>query len=256
MKPGRMVASPRSTTRAPAGAAADPTDTMRSPRTTRVARSLSAVPVESNRWAAFRTMVSGACAASADCAAGDAPGSRPAAMASSAAGCRFVPEVALLAVVMAASVSMAVAQSRVTVGAGQFPAHARLPAGASRRVCRRKARKRGESILIRGVRQRPERAQRLLQLRLREARGVVEGAGRFDRRHHRFELLEPALLDRAADGRALCFAAALQRVDQRQGRFAFGQVVTEVLAALLRVGAVVEHVIDQLVRGAEVAAKP
>ena len=43
-------------------------------------------------------------------------------------------------------------------------------------------------------------------------------------------------------------------MDQRQGRFAFGQVVTEVLAALLRVGAVVEYVIDQLVRGAEVAA--
>ena len=102
-------------------------------------------------------------------------------------------------------------------------------------MCRRKVRERSESLLIRGVRQRPERAQRLLQLRVREARGVVEGAGRFDRRHHRFELLEPALLDRAADGRALCFAAALQRVDQRQGRFAFGQVVTEVLAALLRV---------------------
>src|SRR6266513_5022872 len=77
------------------------------------------------------------------------------------------------------------------------------------RVLERKARQRGEPILIRGVRQRPERAQRLLQLLAREARGVVEAAGGFDRRHHRFELLNPPLFDRAADGRALCFAAAL-----------------------------------------------
>src|SRR5438309_5697251 len=94
----------------------------------------------------------------------------------------------------------------------------------SRRVLERKARERGEPILIRGVRQRPERAQRLLQLLTREARGVVEAAGGFDRRHHRFELLDPPLFDRAADGRALCFAAALQRMDQRQGRLAFGQI--------------------------------
>src|SRR5256885_16158826 len=40
----------------------------------------------------------------------------PISRASSAARCRFVPELALLAVVMAASVSMAVAQSRVSVG--------------------------------------------------------------------------------------------------------------------------------------------
>src|SRR6266446_8747291 len=98
----------------------------------------------------------------------------------------------------------------------------------SRRVLDRKAGERGERILIRGVRQRPERAQRLLRLLAREARGVLEAAGGFDRRHHQLELLEPPLFDRAADGRALCFVAALERVDQRQGRFAFGQIVAEV----------------------------
>src|SRR6267142_5067284 len=81
----------------------------------------------------------------------------------------------------------------------------------SRRVLDRKAGEGGEPILIRGVRQRPERAQRPLQLLTREARGVVEAAGGFDRRHHQLELLEAPLFDRAADGRALCFVAALER---------------------------------------------
>src|ERR1700724_2921292 len=98
-------------------------------------------------------------------------------------------------------------------------------------VLDRKARQRGEPILIRGVRQRPERGERPLQLLTRDARGVVEAAGGFDCGHHQLELLEAPLFDRAADGRALCFGAALQRVDQRQGWFAFGKIVAEVLAA-------------------------
>jgi hypothetical protein len=52
-----------------------------------------------------------------------------------------------------------------------------------------------------------------------------------------------------------CGSHWAQRMDQRQRRFAFGQVVAEVLAAGGRVGAVVEHVVDQLVGGAEVPAE-
>src|SRR5262245_28219334 len=58
MRPGSSVASPRSTTRAPAGAwteAAGPTALMRSPSTT-TAASLRVVPAGSSRRAALRTM--------------------------------------------------------------------------------------------------------------------------------------------------------------------------------------------------------
>ena len=45
-----------------------------------------------------------------------------------------------------------------------------------------------------------------------------------------------------------------ERVDQRQRRLAFGEVVAEVLAELVGVAAVVEHVVDELERGAEMLA--
>src|SRR5205085_12219587 len=88
-----------------------------------------------------------------------------------------------------------------------------------------------------------EGAEGPLDLLAREALGVVEAAGGLDRRHHRVELLEAPLLDGTADRPALRLAAALQRVDERQRRLAFGKIVAQVLAALLGVRAVVEHVV-------------
>src|ERR1700694_5426227 len=76
----------------------------------------------------------------------------------------------------------------------------------SRRVLDRKARERAEPILIRGVGQRPERAQRLFRLLTREARGAVEAAGGFDRRRHQLELLVPPLGPRA--GGCACASTA------------------------------------------------
>jgi hypothetical protein len=45
-----------------------------------------------------------------------------------------------------------------------------------------------------------------------------------------------------------------EQVQQRQRRLAFAQVVAGVLAHLLGAGRVVEHVVDQLERGADAAA--
>src|SRR5438270_915215 len=76
MKPGRRVASPRSMTRAPGGAAPVPTDTIRSPRTTTAAPSLSVVPVASNTCAALSTRVSAGAGASAESTGVSAPATK------------------------------------------------------------------------------------------------------------------------------------------------------------------------------------
>ena len=83
---------------------------------------------------------------------------------------------------------------------------------------------------------------------------VLQAAGGIDGRDHRLQLRQAAAADRLADRGALRFAAVLERVDQGQRRLALGEVIAEVLAALLGIGAVVEHVIHQLVGRAEVAA--
>src|SRR5437764_6021054 len=221
MKPGRRVASPRSMTRAPGGAAPVPTDTIRSPRTTTVAPSLSVVPVASNTCAALSTMISAGAGASAESTGVSAPATKQLKPAS------------------------------IGIDLVRFIHIPRSPSGG---VLDREAGERGETGLIRGVGQCTEGGERPLELLAREALGVVEAAGGLDRRHHRVELLEAPLLDGTADRPALRLAAALQRADGRQRRLAFGKIVAQVLAALLGVRAVVEHVVDQLVRGAEVPA--
>ena len=68
------------------------------------------------------------------------------------------------------------------------------------------------------------------------------------------ELRESALFDGEADQRALLVVAMAQRMQQRQRGFAFGEIVAEVLAARRRIRLVIEHVIDELVGGAEMFA--
>ena len=61
-----------------------------------------------------------------------------------------------------------------------------------------------------------------------------------------FELPEAALLDSEADCRALLCIAVLQSVNERQGRLALREIVTEVLATLLRAAAVVQQIVYEL----------
>src|ERR1700736_2979863 len=81
MKPGRMVASPRSITLAPAGMGPLPTDTILSPVTTIVAPSRRVVPVESNTCAALRTIVVAGAESAARAGTANALAQRPTATA-------------------------------------------------------------------------------------------------------------------------------------------------------------------------------
>ena len=83
---------------------------------------------------------------------------------------------------------------------------------------------------------------------------VIERAARRDGGQHGVELRFVALLDAAAHKFALLGRAVFHQPDQGQGRFAFAQIVPQVLADLGGVASVVEHVVDQLERGAERAA--
>src|SRR6202034_170442 len=210
MKPGRSVASPRSITRAPGGMLVLPTDTMRSPRTTITPPLLSSVPVEANRCAALRTIVSDA-AESDESAAIPAAGS---------------------AAPQAAPVNRAHTSFSVLIGS---------PSGSDG-VLDREAGERREPLLIRGVGQGGERGERRLALGAGAPRGIFESAGGVDGGDHRLEVGAAAAPDRITDCCALSGGAGAKRVNQRQCRLAFGEIVSQVLAALARVGAVVEHV--------------
>src|SRR5579862_964666 len=70
-------------------------------------------------------------------------------------------------------------------------------------VLDREAREPHQSLLIRGIRQRCETAERVLHLLACPAGRIVEAPGGVDRCDHRLELLQAPLLDGAADGGAL-----------------------------------------------------
>ena len=78
------------------------------------------------------------------------------------------------------------------------------------------------------------------------AGGVVQRAGGFHGGEDGVEVLDAALLDGLAHQRGLFRGAFAHGVDQRQGGFAFGQIVADVLAQGGGVAAVVEQVVDQL----------
>ena len=82
---------------------------------------------------------------------------------------------------------------------------------------------------------------------------MFQGVGRLDGGGHGGEV-GVARLDRVADQLLLFGRTDFHDANQRQGRLAFAQVVANVLAQRGGVAAVVEHVIDQLERGAHVAA--
>jgi hypothetical protein len=88
----------------------------------------------------------------------------------------------------------------------------------------------------------------------REPRSVRKPPGRFNCSGDSRQLRGAAELDATADDAALFLVACAQRIYKRECRLALGQVVAEVLAELFAVRAVVEHVVDQLERGAEMPA--
>lgn len=62
------------------------------------------------------------------------------------------------------------------------------------------------------------------------------------------------MLDREANQFALLGVALLQRVNEGQGGLPLGEIVPQVLAALVGTATIVEDVVDQLKRDADVAA--
>ena len=84
---------------------------------------------------------------------------------------------------------------------------------------------------VRTIWERIERLERTLRLTLRKPCGVFESTGGLDGGNDRFELCQSAVLDGEANGSLLRLVSMAQRMDQRQRRLAFGQVVAQVLAA-------------------------
>lgn len=71
---------------------------------------------------------------------------------------------------------------------------------------------------------------------------------------HGREVVAPTALDRLPHARSLRRRSMLHDVDQWQGRLAFGQIVTDVLAGIGFLAGIIEHVVDQLEGGAQMHA--
>src|SRR5690606_37159884 len=88
----------------------------------------------------------------------------------------------------------------------------------------------------------------------REARSVRKAPGRFNCGRDFGWGLDRPLLDGLTDQLTLLVARVPERTYKRERRLALGQVVAEVLAGLVALGAVIERVVDELERGAQVPA--
>src|SRR5271163_1628908 len=119
----------------------------------------------------------------------------------------------------------------------------------------RKSDQRSQSFSIRRFGQYRQCGKRLISLGAREPRSVLKAPGRFNCGHYVGQLLTTAIANDLANfGRPLRFALA-QGVDQWQRRLALREVIAQVLTASLRIGLVVEHIIDELVGGAQVTTE-
>ena len=83
--------------------------------------------------------------------------------------------------------------------------------------------------------------------------GVLQCAGGLDDGSDAIQLIEPALENRIANDFAVFFGTVLHGIDEWQRCFAFGEVVTDVLAELFRGGIEVEGIVDQLERRAQMS---
>ena len=89
------------------------------------------------------------------------------------------------------------------------------------------------------------------QLRARSS--VCNCTGRFNGVDNGIDLFQAAVFDGLRQV-ALSSGAILHGVDQGQGRLAFGQVVTDILVHLLVATTVVQRIVNELKRGAQVQA--
>ena len=112
-----------------------------------------------------------------------------------------------------------------------------------------------ECVPVAVVRDRLEAGDRAVGMLPSQLRGVAERTRGFDGLTDVLEILDAAFLDGAAYQAGLGFGALAHGVDQRQGRFAFGQVVADVLAEGLGVALVIQQIVDQLEGNAQVVAK-
>src|ERR1700688_2148082 len=109
----------------------------------------------------------------------------------------------------------------------------------------------GKTVAERRFRKCREGGNRQISLGLREPRSVLKAPGRFNCSEDGAELLAATALDGGTDEARDPGITHAQGVDQRERRLALGQVLTEVLAPGLGVGAVVQHIIYELVGGAQ-----
>src|SRR5437763_5091313 len=88
--------------------------------------------------------------------------------------------------------------------------------------------------------------------------GLDQGAAAFDQPQGAFEIARAllALFQGAPPEGALLAVAAREGDQDRQGDFAVAEIVTDGFAELARARREIEHVINQLIGNAEVAAKP
>ena len=61
-------------------------------------------------------------------------------------------------------------------------------------------------------------------------------------------------LDAGPYQRSLCRRAMVHQVDQRQRRFALAQIIPDILADRIGIARIIQHIVDQLKRGADRAA--
>ncbi len=83
---------------------------------------------------------------------------------------------------------------------------------------------------------------------------VAQRAGIIDCRSNFVETCGRTLFDRFTNHFPLCGITVFQRVNQRQGWLALGEVVTDVLAEFVAFGGVIQRIVDQLKRGPQVPA--
>src|SRR5690606_39435692 len=112
----------------------------------------------------------------------------------------------------------------------------------------------GQAVAVLRLRQGGQRGDGGLRLGPRPLLGVAQAAGALDRELDRRQVLCAACLDRLADHVPLGRAAVRHRIDQRQRRLPFRELVADVLAELLGRRGVIERVVEPLERLAEVAA--
>src|SRR5690606_31960571 len=84
--------------------------------------------------------------------------------------------------------------------------------------------------------------------------GVFQSATALNNANDFLQVFGAAVEDGLTNQFLVLFFSMLERMNQRQGRFAFGQIVTDVFAQVFDIAVIVQSIIDQLERKANIAA--